>query len=95
VARLDLRRRRAVIVNGRPNCAACSATPSHHRESGTRAGSALCLGIARALQEDIRIAAEIGDLREGDPIDSILERGSAGGWKLRDPMRQRSDELTE
>jgi hypothetical protein len=49
----------------------------------------------RALQEEIRIATEIVGLREGDRIDSILERGSTGGWELRDPMRERSDELTK
>ena len=39
---------------------------------------ALGLGIARALQKEIRIATEIVALRERYRIDPILEQGTAG-----------------
>ncbi len=45
---------------------------TRHREPGP----ALRLGIARARQEEIRIAAEVVDLRECDRIEPILERCS-------------------
>src|SRR5262249_26014119 len=56
---------------------------------------ALCLGIARTLEKEIRIATEIIRWRQRDRIDALLERGAAGGRKSGDPMRERSDELAK
>ena len=65
--------------------------PARHRDSHP----ALRLGVARALQEEIRVTTELVGLRERDRIDPILERGASGGRESCDPMGERSDELTK
>src|ERR1700719_4592274 len=57
--------------------------------------SALRLGIARSLAEEIGVATEVLDRCERDRIDAVLDRGQAGGRKLGDPMRERSDEVAK
>src|SRR5262245_1112445 len=68
-----------------------SLEPARHREPRP----ASCLRVARAFQEQIRVAPELVGGRERDGVDSCLERGAGGAWKAGDPVRKRSDELPE
>ncbi len=53
------------------------------------------LGSLRTLAEEVGIAAEIRHRREGDRVDSILDRDEASGRKRGDPMSERPDEIVE
>src|SRR5262249_1591881 len=73
----------------------------HFRLSGLETGlerrleQPLRLGFARALAEQIGIAAEILGRRERNCIDPLLHGEEAGGGKLGDPMSERPDEIVE
>src|SRR5262245_46202999 len=51
--------------------------------------------MAHAFTEEIGIATEVLCRRESDGIDPVLNRDMAGGWKLGDPMSERSDKVIE
>ena len=56
---------------------------------------ALCLGVARAFAEQIRIVTKVLDGCESDRVDAPLDQDKASGWKFGDPVGERFDEIIE
>src|ERR1700759_3302349 len=52
----------------------------------------LSVGATHLLAEEIRGAPKVLDGREGDRVDSVVDRNWAGGRKPGDPVSERADE---
>jgi hypothetical protein len=70
-------------------CISCLEAAFHRRLH-----QLLELRAACALEEKIRIAAEVFDRRERDCIDPVLDHDLAAAWKSGDPMRERTFVIT-
>jgi hypothetical protein len=55
----------------------------------------LAFRVARTVEEEIQITTEVLRWRKGDPIDSLFDEGTAGGWKAGYAMSERLDEIAK
>ena len=86
-------------TSSRASQQACGPGPSLRPGPGSRSRwrrrSGLALRRLHALEEEIRVAAEVVGRRQRYRVDAVLDNGVTGGGETGDSLGERADEATE